>query len=141
MTTASPIDEQDRPYESLTRPQMRALLDHLSEREREAVALRFGAELSAEQGYHAARLATLSILATLKQALGDLDRIAAWLMVSGMINVAPGFIRTTNIINGCSDLFVAVLGERGRHARSAVGMGGLPANIPVEIEAIMRIAD
>ncbi len=101
---------------------------------------RVGAELSAEQGYHAARLATLSILATLKQALGDLDRIAAWLMVSGMINVAPGFIRTTNIINGCSDLLLEVFGPAvGQHARSAIGMAQLPNDSPVIIAAEVAV--
>ena len=69
---------------------------------------------------------------------GSLDKVEV-LKVLGMVNAVPGFGDQPKVINGCSDLFVAVLGERGRHARSAVGMGSLPVNIPVEIEAVMRV--
>jgi enamine deaminase RidA (YjgF/YER057c/UK114 family) len=97
---------------------------------------RVGAEVSAEQGYAAPRLATLSMLSSLKRSLGDLDRIAAWWVVSGMVNVAPGFTQTTNVINGCSDLLLEVFGsEVGKHARTAVGMAQLPPNFPVVIAA------
>lgn len=97
---------------------------------------RVGAEVSAEQGYTAARLATLSVFGSLKRALGDLDRIAAWLLVSGMVNVAPGFTQTTNVINGCSDLLLDVFGpEVATHARTAIGMAQLPFNLPVLIAA------
>jgi enamine deaminase RidA (YjgF/YER057c/UK114 family) len=97
---------------------------------------RVGAEVSAEQGYSAARLATLSMLSSLKRCVGDLDRIAAWLSVSGMVNVAPGFTQTTNVINGCSDLLLEVFGsEVGAHARTAIGMAQLPLNLPVVIAA------
>jgi enamine deaminase RidA (YjgF/YER057c/UK114 family) len=95
-----------------------------------------GAEVSAEQGYIAARLAALAMLSSLKRALGDLDRIAAWLAVSGMVNVAPGFTRTTDVINGCSDLLLDVFGsEVGMHARTAIGVAQLPLNLPVIIAA------
>lgn len=101
---------------------------------------RVGAEVSAEQAYAAARSATLAILSSLKQVLGDLDRVAAWLMVSGMLNVAPGFTQTTNVINGCSDLLLQLYGpETGRHARTAIGMAQLPLNLPVVIAAEVAI--
>ena len=95
-----------------------------------------GLEVSAEQANHAARLTALAMLADLKQAIGSLDRVAGWLRVFGMVNTAPGFIQLPAVINGCSDVIIEVFGaERGRHARSAVGMAQLPWNIPVEIEA------
>ena len=95
-----------------------------------------GAEVSVEEGYQAARLTALSILADLKRALGDLDRVTAWLRVFGMVNCTPGFSQQPAVINGCSDLILELYGpEAGQHARSAVGMAGLPVNMPVEIEA------
>lgn len=95
-----------------------------------------GAEVTLEQGYAAARLTALSMLASLKRELGDLERIAGWLRVFGMVNSAPGFGQQPAVINGCSDLILEVFGAlRGRHARSAVGMAELPFGIPVEIEA------
>jgi enamine deaminase RidA (YjgF/YER057c/UK114 family) len=101
---------------------------------------RVGAEVSAAQGYAAARGATLSILSSLKRSLGDLDRIAAWLLVSGMVNVAPGFMQTTNVINGCSDLLLEVFGsEVGMHARTAIGMAALPLNLPVVVAAEVAV--
>lgn len=99
-----------------------------------------GAELTPEQGYAAARLTGLAILAALKRELGDLDRVTAWLRVFGMVNVAPGFVQTPSVINGFSDLIVVLYGpERGAHARSAVGLAELPMHIPVEIEAEVEI--
>jgi enamine deaminase RidA (YjgF/YER057c/UK114 family) len=99
-----------------------------------------GAEVSLEQAQIAARLVGLSILASLKRQLGDLDRVTAWLRVLGMVNSASGFNRQPNVINGFTDLIVALYGpERGRHARSAVGMAQLPFDIPVEIEAEVEI--
>jgi enamine deaminase RidA (YjgF/YER057c/UK114 family) len=96
---------------------------------------KLGAEVSQEEGYRAARLTALSILGSLKSALGDLDRIDRWVRVFGMVNAAPGFDRTPAVINGFTDLIVEVFGpERGAHARSAVGMAELPFGIPVEIE-------
>lgn len=99
-----------------------------------------GLDLSEGQGYDAARLVTLSILADLKRALGDLDRVTAWLRVFGMVNAAPGFQRLPSVINGFSDLILELYGpEVGQHARSAVGMAELPFGIPVEIEAEVEI--
>jgi enamine deaminase RidA (YjgF/YER057c/UK114 family) len=99
-----------------------------------------GAEVTSEQAYAAARLTGLSILSSLSRELGDLDRIAAWARVFGMVNVAPGFDRTPEVINGCSDLLHEVFGpEVGGHARSAVGQASLPFGIPVEIEAIVHL--
>jgi len=101
---------------------------------------RVGEDVTIEQAYEAARRVGLGLLAAAKLASSDLGKIEV-LKVLGMVNAVPGFGDQPKVINGCSDLFVEVLGERGRHARSAVGMGSLPSNIPVEIEAIMRIVD
>jgi enamine deaminase RidA (YjgF/YER057c/UK114 family) len=99
-----------------------------------------GAEISPEQGYDAARLTALAILGSLERQLGDLDRITAWLRVFGMVNAAPGFDRFPLVINGFSELIIELFGaERGGHARSAVGMAGLPFGTPVEIEAEVEI--
>ncbi len=99
-----------------------------------------GLDVSLEQGQRAARLTALSILASLKRELGDLDRISAWLRVFGMVNSGPGFRLQPSVINGFSDLIVTLYGaQRGRHARSAVGMAELPFGIPVEIEAEVAI--
>jgi enamine deaminase RidA (YjgF/YER057c/UK114 family) len=99
-----------------------------------------GLEVSLEDAQHAARLTALSILASLKRELGDLDRIAAWLRVFGMVNCATGFRQTPAVINGFTDLIVELYGPvRGAHARSAVGMAELPFGIPVEIEAEVAI--
>ena len=99
-----------------------------------------GADVTVEQGYQAARLVALNILASLKRELGDLDRVTAWLRVFGMVNSAPGFNQQPSVINGFSDLILELWGpEAGAHARSAVGMAGLPVDIPVEIEAEVEI--
>jgi len=99
-----------------------------------------GLELTLEQAQHAARLTALAVLGSLERALGDLDRVTAWLHVFGMVNVAPGFQRMPAVINGFTDLILQVYGpERGRHARSAVGLAELPFGIPVEIEAEVEI--
>ena len=99
-----------------------------------------GRDVTLEQAYAAARLVGLAILGSLKRELGDLDRIAAWARVFGMVNSAPGFNRQTAVINGFTDLVVDVFGvERGAHARSAVGMAELPFDIPVEIEAEVEL--
>jgi enamine deaminase RidA (YjgF/YER057c/UK114 family) len=100
-----------------------------------------GEDLTLEQGYQAARLVALAVLASLKAELGDLDRVTAWLRVFGMVNAGRGFNRFPLVINGFSDLIVELYGaERGSHARSAVGMAGLPFDIPVEIEAEVAIS-
>ena len=97
---------------------------------------KLGRELTVEQGYAAARLTALASLGSLQRALGDLDRITAWVRVFGMVNCAPGFNRQPAVINGFSDLILELWGpDRGQHARSAVGMAELPFGIPVEIEA------
>ena len=99
-----------------------------------------GGDLTLEEGYQAARLTALAILGSLQRALGDLDRVTAWLKVLGMVNVAPGFNQTPAVINGFSDLILELWGEEaGQHARSAVGMAALPFDIPVEIEAEVEI--
>ena len=96
--------------------------------------------VSVEDGYNAARLTALSMLASLKRELGDLDRVTAWLRVFGMVNSAPGFALQPKVINGFSDLIIELYGPiRGAHARSAVGMAELPFHIPVEIEAEVEI--
>ena len=101
-----------------------------------------GRDLTIEEGYATARLAALSILSSLKQELGDLDRIKRLVRLFGMVNVAPGFDRMPEVINGFSDLVLEVFGhDVGAHARSAVGQASLPFGIPVEIEAVMRVVD
>lgn len=98
------------------------------------------AEVSLEQGYEAARLAGLAILSSLRQELGSLNRVSAWLRVFGMINTAPGFVQTPLVINGFSDLIIDVFGvDRGDHSRSAIGVAELPFSAPVEIEAEVEI--
>jgi hypothetical protein len=101
---------------------------------------KLGREVSLEQGYAAARLTALSILGSLSRALGDLDRIAAWSRVFGMVNSAPGFNKQPSVINGFSDLILEVFGpEVGAHSRSAVGLAELPFDIPVEIEGEVEL--
>src|SRR3974390_1741232 len=98
-----------------------------------------GADVSVEEAYRRARLIGLQLLSATRQAAGSLDRVEAVLKVLGMVNAVPDFKDHPKVINGCSDLFVEVLGDAGRHARSAVGMGSLPNQISVEIEAILAI--
>ena len=100
---------------------------------------KLGRDFNVEQGYKFARSVGLALLAVMKAELGSLDRVKRVVKVLGMVNGTPEFTDQPKVINGCSDLFVEVLGERGRHARSAVGMGSLPNGIPVEIEAIVEI--
>ena len=98
-----------------------------------------GRDLTIEEAYQHARDTGLNLIAVMKAELGDLDRVKRIVKVLGMVNATPEFGRQPEVINGCSDLFVEVFGERGRHARSAVGMGSLPRGIPVEIEVIVEI--
>lgn len=98
-----------------------------------------GADVTLEQAYADAREAGICLLAAIKEALGSLDRVSRVVKVLGMVNAAPDFGDQPAVINGCSDLFVEVFGENGRHARSAVGMGSLPGRMTVEIEAIVEI--
>ena len=107
--------------------------------DRQLFSGRVGAELSVEQGYDAARATGLSMLASLKRELGDLDRVKAWIKVLGFVKCADGFNVTPAAINGFSDLILALWGEAGRHARSAIGAGELPLGMPVEVEAIVTL--
>jgi enamine deaminase RidA (YjgF/YER057c/UK114 family) len=98
-----------------------------------------GDTVTVAEAYEHARITTLGLLAVVKAAVGDLDRVEAVVKLLGMVNAAPDFTDHPKVINGCSDLLVEVFGDRGRHARSAVGMGSLPNNMTVEIEAILAI--
>lgn len=98
--------------------------------------------VSLEAAQEAARATALSMLASLKRELGDLDRVTAWLMVYGMVNAEPGYAQTTNVINGFSDLIVELYGQEvGQHARIAVGMVALPLNNAVTIAAEIEFAE
>jgi enamine deaminase RidA (YjgF/YER057c/UK114 family) len=99
-----------------------------------------GRDVSVAEAYEHAKLVGLGLLAVAKRAAGDLDKVEV-LKVLGMVNGTPEFGEQPQVINGCSDLFVTVLGDRGTHARSAVGMGSLPNGITVEIEAVMRVVE
>jgi enamine deaminase RidA (YjgF/YER057c/UK114 family) len=99
-----------------------------------------GRELTVEQGQEAARLTGLNLLATVRDAVGSLDRVRRVVKVLGMVQCADDFTDQPKVINGFSDLMVEVFGDAGRHARSAVGMGSLPFGIPVEIEMIVEVA-
>ena len=101
-----------------------------------------GVDVSLEDGAKSARLCGINVIAQLKDACGgDLDRVKRIVKLVGFVNAAPDFKDHPKVINGCSDLLVAVLGENGRHSRSAVGFASLPNRIPVEIEVIFRILD
>lgn len=95
-----------------------------------------GGEVTPEQGALAARHVALGLMASLQQALGDLDRVGGWLRLFGMVNVVPDFVATTPVINGASEVILQVFGsEIGSHTRSAIGVAALPFGVPVEIEA------
>lgn len=98
-----------------------------------------GQDLSVDQGVEAARMTALAMLGTLQRELGSLDRIESWVRVFGMVNATPDFTQHTPVINGFSELIIDVFGEPGRCVRCAVGMSSLPLNIPVEIEAELRL--
>ena len=98
-----------------------------------------GKDLTTEQGYEAAKQTAVSLLSTLKAELGDLNKVVRIVKVTGMVNCTPEFAEQPQVVNGCSDLLVAIFGEKGRHARSAVGMNALPFNIAVEIEMIVEV--
>ena len=99
-----------------------------------------GAEVGTEEAYRHARTTGLNLLSVAHMALGDLSRVRRVVKLLGMVNAVPDFTEHPQVINGASDLFVSVFGDAGRHARSAVGMGSLPGNITVEIEAILEVA-
>lgn len=98
-----------------------------------------GREYTTSEGYEAARGCALNLLSAAKSAVGDLGRVRQVVKLLGMVNCVAGFSEQPQVINGCSDLLVEVFGEKGQHARSAVGMAGLPGNIPVEIEMILEV--
>lgn len=104
-----------------------------------SVTGKVGAEVTLEQAQEAAKLCGLNLLTNMISAVGTLDRIDTVLKVLGMVNAVPNFTRHPQVIDGCTDLFVAVFGDNGRPARSAVGMGSLPFNISVEVEAIALV--
>src|ERR1700689_1821186 len=104
-----------------------------------SAAGKVGDTITAEQAYQHARSVGLSLIAVMKQELGDLDKVKGIMKVLGMVNAVPSFTDHPKVINGCSDLLVEVFGDAGRHARSAVGMGSLPNQIPVEIELIALV--
>jgi enamine deaminase RidA (YjgF/YER057c/UK114 family) len=99
-----------------------------------------GKEISVEDGQKAARLCALNILAQAKAFLGSLDRVKRVCMVQGFVNAVPDFVDHPKVVNGASDLFVELFGEAGKHARFAVGAGSLPANVAVEVAAVLEVA-
>ncbi len=98
-----------------------------------------GRDLTLEEGYEAARLTGLSILASLRHALGDLDRVTRWIRAVGYVHCEPGFAQNAQVVNGFSDLIVGVWGDAGRHARSAPGQGPSPLNVPIIVDAIVAV--
>lgn len=102
---------------------------------------KLGIDTSVEEGYEAAKATVLSILGSLKTELGDLDRITRVVKLLCMINSAPDFDDHPSVANGASDLLIEVFGDRGKHARSAVGLAALPANVCIEIEMIVEVSD
>jgi enamine deaminase RidA (YjgF/YER057c/UK114 family) len=98
-----------------------------------------GVDLTIEEGYEAGRLAAIAHLTVLKTELGDLNRVVRLVKVLGMVNCAPDFGNQPEVVNGYSDLMVEVFGERGKHARSAVGMNSLPRGIAIEVEVIVEV--
>lgn len=99
-----------------------------------------GGDLNQEEGYQAARLVCLNCLATIRAQVGNLDSVSQVVKLLGFVNSAPGFEDQPKVINGASDLLVEVFGERGKHARSAVGMAELPGGIAVEIEMVVEVS-
>jgi len=112
-----------------------------SECEEPYITGKVGSERTVSDGYTAARLTALCLLASLKTEIGDLDKVVQIVKVNGMVNATEDFKEHSKVINGCSDLLVDVFGERGRHARAAVGMASLPLGLTVEIEMIVEVTD
>jgi len=102
---------------------------------------KLGRDVSAEDGYQAARLAMLNVAATLKAEIGDLDKVRRVVKVLGMVSSDPEFTEQASVLNGASDLLVEIFGDRGRHARSAIGVAALPFNACVEVDLIVEVAD
>ena len=101
---------------------------------------KLGAELSVEQGYEAARWCALNLLARMQAELGDLGKVTRILKVVGMVNSAPNFTEQARVVDGASDLFVDLYGDRGRHSRSAPGMGALPGGIAVIVDCVIEVS-
>ncbi len=99
-----------------------------------------GRDIGLEEAYEAARLTGLSILASLKGELGDLDRVTQWIRAVGYVHCEPGFGQNAAVVNGFSDLIVQLWGDAGRHARSAPGQGPSPLNVPIIVDAIVAVA-
>lgn len=102
---------------------------------------KLGADMTIDEGYEAARLTGIHLLAALKSEIKDLNKVKRIVKVLGMVNAAPDFTEHPKVVNGFSDLMVEVFGDKGKHARAAVGMGSLPFNIPCEIEMIVEVED
>jgi enamine deaminase RidA (YjgF/YER057c/UK114 family) len=102
---------------------------------------KLGDDLRVEQGYEAARWCALNLLARMKAELGDLEQVSRILKVVGMVNSSPGFLRQAQVVDGASDLFVALYGEKGRHSRSAPGMAALPGNAAVIVDCVVEVAE
>jgi enamine deaminase RidA (YjgF/YER057c/UK114 family) len=100
-----------------------------------------GRDLTVDQGYDAARMAGLAIIASLKHELGDLDRVTKWLRAVGYVQTAPGFHDNAKVVNGFSDLIVEIWGDAGRHARSAPGQGPSPLNVPIIVDAFVAVSE
>ena len=100
-----------------------------------------GAEQTVETGYESAKICALNTLANIKAALGSLDKIEKLVFVGGYVNAVSGFDNSPGVINGASDLFIAILGDAGRHARAAVAVAGLPKNSTVEIQVVVEVKD
>lgn len=159
---APPSDRATSPYEKLAQlglelPQVPTPIGNFTTHVREGTLLylsgqgpthedgrihtgKVGADVSVEEAYAHARLTGLNLIAVLHTALGDLRKVRRIVKVLGMVNATPDFTDHPAVINGCSDLFVAVFGDAGRHARSAVGFGSLPRRITVEIEAVVAVS-
>ena len=100
---------------------------------------KLGSDLTTEQGYAAARRVAIGLLGSLKAEIGDLDKVKRIVKLLGLVNCTPDFAEQPNVINGASDFFVEIFGEKGKHARSAVGSNALPFNIAVEVEMIVEV--
>jgi enamine deaminase RidA (YjgF/YER057c/UK114 family) len=105
------------------------------------IAGKLGADLTVAQGYEAARWCALNLLTRMKEELGDLDRVGRILKVVGMVNSAPDFTQQAQVVDGASDLFVELFGDRGRHSRSAPGMAALPNNTAVIVECVVEVTE
>lgn len=111
----------------------------ISIRDRQVITGTVGVDKTIEEAYDAARCCALSELATIKQALGSLDNVERIIFLNGYVNSVPGFVDSPRVINGASDLFAKIYGDRGLHARAAIGVSGLPRNALVEIQMVVAV--